>query len=316
MRILKQNPILRLVNSYIVDSPQPSNISYLWNFGSLLALCLGIQILTGVFLAMRYVPNVDLAFDSIESIMRDVSYGWALRYTHANVASFFFIFVYAHIARGLYYNSYKSPRVAPWSIGVIILVVMMAIFIIAWPFVFNNLFIKLNINTALIEAFMPSFICWNNNIEQNNRIKAINRIGPHNYNVLCIIIGGLLGDMWGTKIPGIILNSVRFALEQSIKNSAYLISVWTELKLLGYCSDVSPITITKPNGFSNIRFYLFTFTSLFLIFEGFYTFVYRSSAPVGRYIKSVPVWIELYFSPITIAHWFMQDGSRQSGQGV
>ncbi|CCA78107.1 probable intron-encoded LAGLIDADG endonuclease (mitochondrion) [Serendipita indica DSM 11827] len=116
--------------------------------------------------------------------------------------------------------------------------------------------------------------------------------------------------MWGTKIPGIILNSVRFALEQSIKNNAYLISVWTELKLLGYCSDKSPITITKPNGLSNIRFYLFTFTSLFWIFEGFYTFVN------GHYIKSVPVWIELYFSPITIAHWFMQDGSRQAGQGV
>lgn len=71
-----------------------------------------------------------------------MSYGWALRYTHANVASFFFIFVYAHIGRGLYYNSYKSPRVAPWSIGVIILVVMMATLIIVWPFVINNLFLN------------------------------------------------------------------------------------------------------------------------------------------------------------------------------
>jgi ubiquinol-cytochrome c reductase cytochrome b subunit len=139
MRILKQNPILRLVNSYLVDSPQPSNISYLWNFGSLLALCLGIQILTGVFLAMRYAAHIDLAFDSIESIMRDVSYGWALRYTHANVASFFFIFVYAHIARGLYYNSYKSPRVAPWSIGVIILVLMMATAFLGYCLVYGQM---------------------------------------------------------------------------------------------------------------------------------------------------------------------------------
>ncbi len=75
---------------------------------------------------MHYIPNVDLAFNSVEHIMRDVNYGWLLRYTHANVASFFFIFVYAHLARGLYYNSYKSPRVAPWSVGVIILVLMMA----------------------------------------------------------------------------------------------------------------------------------------------------------------------------------------------
>jgi len=126
MRILKSHPILSLVNSYMVDSPQPANISYMWNFGSLLGLCLIIQILTGIFLAMHYSPNVDLAFASVEHIMRDVNYGWAIRYTHANTASFFFICVYLHIARGLYYGSYRSPRTLPWAIGVIILVVMMA----------------------------------------------------------------------------------------------------------------------------------------------------------------------------------------------
>ena len=127
MRLLKQNVLLRLLNSYMVDSPQPANISYLWNFGSLLGVCLILQILTGVFLAMHYQPNVDFAFDSVEHIMRDVNSGWAVRYTHANVASFFFIFVYSHIGRNLYYGSYKTPRVLVWSIGVIILILMMAI---------------------------------------------------------------------------------------------------------------------------------------------------------------------------------------------
>ena len=127
MRLLKTNPLLRLVNSYLVDSPQPANLSYLWNFGSLLGLCLILQILSGVFLAMHYVPNVDLAFNSVEHIMRDVSNGWILRYCHANVASFFFICVYMHVGRGLYYGSYKSPLVLAWSIGVIMLVLMMAI---------------------------------------------------------------------------------------------------------------------------------------------------------------------------------------------
>jgi len=127
MRLLKTHVLLRLLNSYLVDSPEPANISYLWNFGSLLAVCLGIQILTGAFLAMHYTPNVELAFNSVEHIMRDVNNGWIIRYTHANVASFFFIFVYMHIARGLYYGSYKSPRVLLWSIGVIILILMMAI---------------------------------------------------------------------------------------------------------------------------------------------------------------------------------------------
>jgi len=126
MRLLKSHPILGLVNSYTVDSPQPANISYMWNFGSLLGACLIIQIITGVTLAMHYTPSVDLAFVSVEHIMRDVNYGWLLRYLHANVASFFFIFVYLHIGRGLYYGSYRSPRVLPWSIGVIILVLMMA----------------------------------------------------------------------------------------------------------------------------------------------------------------------------------------------
>ena len=127
MRLLKSNTLLGLANSYVVDSPQPANLSYMWNFGSLLALCLGTQIVTGVLLAMHYTPNVDLAFVSVEHIMRDVNFGWLIRYTHANVASFFFIFVYGHIGRNLYYGSYKSPRVLPWSIGVIMLVLMMGI---------------------------------------------------------------------------------------------------------------------------------------------------------------------------------------------
>lgn len=124
MKLLKRNSFLSIVNSYLIDSPQPSNISYMWNFGSLLGICLVIQIATGVFLAMHYTPNIDLAFISVEHIMRDVNYGWMIRYLHANTASFFFTFVYLHIGKGLYYGSYKAPRVALWSIGVIIFLVM------------------------------------------------------------------------------------------------------------------------------------------------------------------------------------------------
>jgi len=126
MRIFKSHPLLKLVNSYIIDSPQPSNISYLWNFGSLLALCLIIQIITGVTLAMHYTPNVLEAFDSIEHIMRDVNNGWLIRYLHSNTASAFFFLVYLHIGRGLYYGSYKAPRTLTWVIGTIILITMIA----------------------------------------------------------------------------------------------------------------------------------------------------------------------------------------------
>ena len=126
MRILKSHPLLKIVNSYIIASPQPANLSYLWNFGSLLALCLGIQIITGVTLAMHYTPSVAEAFNSVEHIMRDVNNGWLIRYLHANTASAFFFLVYLHIGRGLYYGSYKSPRTLTWAIGTVILIVMMA----------------------------------------------------------------------------------------------------------------------------------------------------------------------------------------------
>jgi ubiquinol-cytochrome c reductase cytochrome b subunit len=126
MRILKSHPLLRLINSYIIDSPQPSNISYLWNFGSLLAFCLVIQIITGVTLAMHYNPSVAEAFNSIEHIMRDVNNGWLIRYLHSNTASAFFFLVYLHIGRGLYYGSYRAPRTLVWIIGTIIFILMMA----------------------------------------------------------------------------------------------------------------------------------------------------------------------------------------------
>lgn len=126
MRIFKSNPLLKLVNSYVVDSPQPSNLSFLWNFGSLLAFCLIIQIITGVTLAMHYDANILTAFNSVEHIMRDVNNGWLIRYLHSNTASAFFFIVYLHIGRGLYYGSYKAPRTLVWTIGTVIFILMIA----------------------------------------------------------------------------------------------------------------------------------------------------------------------------------------------
>lgn len=126
MRILKNNTLLSIINGVLVDLPAPSNLNYLWGFGSLLGLILGIQLGSGIFLAMHYTANIDLAFISVEHIMRDVNYGWLLRYIHANGASFFFIVVFLHVGRGLYHGSYAKPRQLLWTIGVLILVAMMA----------------------------------------------------------------------------------------------------------------------------------------------------------------------------------------------
>lgn len=110
MRFIKKYPLLNLINNSIIDYPVPPNISYLWNFGILASVCLIIQIVTGIFLAMFYIPNIESAFNSVEYIMRDINYGWLIRYIHANGASFFFVCVYIHMFRGLYYNSYVKPR--------------------------------------------------------------------------------------------------------------------------------------------------------------------------------------------------------------
>jgi ubiquinol-cytochrome c reductase cytochrome b subunit len=119
-------PITRLSYDSFVAYPVPRNLNYWYTFGGILALMLAVQIVTGVVLAMHYVASADVAFESVEKIMRDVNYGWLLRYIHSNGASFFFLAVYVHIFRGLYYGSYKAPREVLWILGVIILLLMMA----------------------------------------------------------------------------------------------------------------------------------------------------------------------------------------------
>nr|WNH24225.1 cytochrome b [Scopelarchus analis]WNH24380.1 cytochrome b [Scopelarchus stephensi] len=123
MALRKTHPLLKIANDALVDLPAPSNISAWWNFGSLLGLCLITQILTGLFLAMHYTSDISMAFSSVAHICRDVNYGWLIRNMHANGASFFFICIYMHIARGLYYGSYLYKET--WNVGVVLLLLTM-----------------------------------------------------------------------------------------------------------------------------------------------------------------------------------------------
>ncbi|HLF59418.1 MAG TPA: cytochrome b N-terminal domain-containing protein [Alphaproteobacteria bacterium] len=118
-------PIFEFVRHHLKDYPTPRNLNYLWNFGSIAGVMLVVMIVTGVMLAMQYTAHVDLAFDSVERIMREVNYGWLLRYLHMNGGSFFFLAIYIHLFRGMYYGSYKAPREILWWLGLIILVLMM-----------------------------------------------------------------------------------------------------------------------------------------------------------------------------------------------
>jgi ubiquinol-cytochrome c reductase cytochrome b subunit len=136
--LLKQ-PLFSVVNDHLIEYPTPINFNYWYNFGSLAGLCLLVQILSGVFLAMHYCPNVDLAFNSVEHIMRDVPGGWFLRYLHANGASMFFITVYFHIGRGLYYGSYAAPREMVWVVGVVIFLLMILTAFMGYVLVFGQM---------------------------------------------------------------------------------------------------------------------------------------------------------------------------------
>jgi len=121
-----KHPLLAFISSHIIEYPTPLNLNYMWSFGSIAGICLIIQIITGIFLAMYYTPHVDYAFLSVEYIMRNVNNGWIIRYLHSNGASIFFIVIYCHIFRGLYYGSYIKPRRLLWISGVIIFILMMA----------------------------------------------------------------------------------------------------------------------------------------------------------------------------------------------
>nr|YP_009138977.1 cytochrome b [Carcharhinus brevipinna]AIY56283.1 cytochrome b [Carcharhinus brevipinna] len=150
--IRKTHPLLKIMNQALVDLPAPSNISLWWNFGSLLGLCLAIQILTGLFLAMHYTADISMAFSSVVHICRDVNYGWLIRNMHANGASLFFICVYLHIARGLYYGSYLYKET--WNIGVILLFLLMATAFVGYVLPWGQMsFWGATVITNLLSAF-------------------------------------------------------------------------------------------------------------------------------------------------------------------
>ena len=155
-------PILRFANDNLLKFPTPKNLNYSYTFGALLGYCLVIQIITGVVLAMHFIPNSALAFNSVEYIMRDVNYGWLIRYIHMNGASFFFIAVYVHMFRGLYYGSYKAPREILWILGVILYLLMMATAFLGYTLPWSQMSLwGANVITNLLGALLGTdFTQW------------------------------------------------------------------------------------------------------------------------------------------------------------
>jgi ubiquinol-cytochrome c reductase cytochrome b/c1 subunit len=198
-------PIMELVQGQALDFPTPKNLNYWWTFGGILAVMLVAQIVTGVVLAMHYTAHVDMAFDSVEHIMRDVNYGWLLRYLHSNGASMFFIAVYVHIFRGMYYGSHKAPREVLWMIGVLIYLVMMATafmgYVLPWgqmsfwgAKVITNLFSAIPFVGESVTTWL-----WGGYSVDN---PTLNRFFSLHY-LLPFVLAGLVGlHIWALHVPG------------------------------------------------------------------------------------------------------------------
>ncbi|KQW73058.1 ubiquinol cytochrome C oxidoreductase [Phenylobacterium sp. Root77] len=198
-------PVVRLAYDSMIDFPTPKNLNYWWTFGGILAVCLGIQLVTGIVLAMHYVPHVDHAFASVERIMRDVNYGWLIRYMHANGASMFFIAVYIHMFRGLYYGSYKAPREVLWILGCVIYLLMMATafmgYVLPWgqmsfhgAVVITNLFGALPVVGEAITTWL-----WGGFAVDN---PTLNRFFSLHF-LLPFMIAGVVGlHIWALHVPG------------------------------------------------------------------------------------------------------------------
>jgi len=202
-------PIIRMAHETILDFPTPRNLTYMWTFGGILAFCLGVQIVTGIVLAMHYAADTSVAFDSIEHLMRDVNYGWLMRYTHAVGASMFFLAVYLHIFRGLYYGSYKAPREILWIIGVLIFLAMMATAFMGYSLVWGqmsfwavtvitNLFSSLD---SIITGLGTTLVQWIwGGFSVNDA--TLNRLFSLHY-LLPFVIAGLVAlHIWALHVPG------------------------------------------------------------------------------------------------------------------
>ena len=198
-------PVMEMVQGQALDFPTPKNLNYWWTFGGILSVMLVVQIVTGIVLAMHYTPHVSMAFASVESIMRDVNSGWLLRYLHSNGASMFFIAVYIHMFRGMYYGSYKAPREVLWMIGVLIYLLMMATAFMGYVLPWGQMsFWGAKVITNLFSAIpfvgdSITTLLWGGYSVDN---PTLNRFFSLHY-LLPFVLAGVVGlHIWALHVPG------------------------------------------------------------------------------------------------------------------
>ncbi|MGD0762614.1 MAG: cytochrome b N-terminal domain-containing protein [Roseiarcus sp.] len=258
-------PIMGLVHSSFVAYPVPRNLNYLWTFGAILAFMLVAQIVTGVVLAMHYVPSATLAFASVERIMRDVNYGWLIRYLHTNGASLLFFAVYVHIFRGLYYGSYKPPREVLWILGVIIYLLMMATAFMGYVLPWGSMsFAGATVITSLFTAIPlvgggVAHWLWGGYAVGD---PTLNRFFSLHFLLPFMIVGVVLLHIWalhvagqnnpdGVEIKNVERDAMAFTPYATIKDlfalSLFLILyAWLVFYIPNYLLDADNLTVANP----------------------------------------------------------------------
>jgi len=249
------HPVIKIINGSLIDLPAPNNISIWWNYGSLLGLCLIIQIVTGLFLSIHYVPNIEIAFSSVAHISRDVNYGWILRSIHANRASIFFLFLYLHTGRGIYYGSFSLLET--WNLGVILFILTIATafigYVLPWgqirfwgATVITNLFSAIPyIGKILVEWIWGGFAVDNATL---NRFFAFHFILPFIVAAVAILHLIFLHQTGSNNPLGIECNSDRvpFHIYYSVKDGlGYLIAIFIFITVILFAPNI----ITDPENF-------------------------------------------------------------------
>lgn len=314
MKVFRTNPYKAIVNEFLIDSPAPVNINYFYNLGSLQGLNQVILIITGISLAKHYNPSVELAFSSSEHIVRDVNNGYLLRYIHANGVSLFFMQVYVHIGKGLYYGSYRAPRRALWIVGVLIFIIKKATAFIGYVLIWgqksfwgkeiarNGVDLKTSFEDYTLKVDLL--------LIKSSYIISTKRIGPHNEDIYNFLVGSLLGDGHLEKHG----NGSRLCLQQESSNKAYLLWSHEYLSSRGYCSEKVPAIQERIGNNGKRRYVLrlktWTYANLNFQHDEFYTKNIQD-----RSIKVLSKHKYSYLSPLSLAIWIKDDGAR-SGQSL
>nr|YP_010235832.1 cytochrome b [Youtuus erythrus]QTD82450.1 cytochrome b [Youtuus erythrus] len=312
--MFKPNRKKTFINNFIIDLPSPSNISSWWNFGSLLGLCLMMQIITGIFLAMHYTPNINQAFKSIIHIMRDVNYGWMMRNIHANGASMFFIFIYLHTGRGLYYGSYKLKKT--WISGTMILLTLMATAFMGYVLPWGQMsFWGATVITNLISAipYLGEMIVkwiWGGFAVDNptlNRFFTFHFILPFLISMMVILHLMFLHESGSSNPIGSMNNvdKIPFHPYFTIKD---ILGFVITLSMFSFIINVSPFMLTDPENFSMANPMI---TPIHIQPEWYFLFAYAilRSIPnkLGGVIALMMSILILLFIPISMTNKFQSN---------